>query len=242
MDPALAPLALTEWLHPAAWLELFGAFATAGVLAIIFAETGLLFGCLLPGDSLLFAAGVLTAAGATGDPGSRPLSLTWLMIGGPIAAVLGAQFGHWLGARYGRRLFDRPDSRVFRREWAERAEHHFLRFGPGRAVVLARFVPIVRTFLNPFAGMVGMSPRRFLVWNAVGALLWTESLFLAGHFLGATLPGIERFVLPGVAVVVLVCLLPLAREMVRGRPRSGNGTNKNASVESRPSLSSDSYR
>jgi membrane-associated protein len=242
VDPALVPLALTEWLHPTTWLEFFGAFATAGVIAVIFAETGLLFGCVLPGDSLLFTAGILTAVTAVGGQDFQPLSLTWLMIGGPIAAVLGAQFGHWLGARYGRRLFDRPDSRIFRREWAEKAEYYFERFGPARAVVLARFVPIVRTFLNPLAGMVGMGPRRFLVWNIVGAVIWTESLFLAGHFLGASVPGIEHYILPGIAVVLLVCLIPIAREMVRGRRGSGNGTNKNASEESRPSLSSDSYR
>ncbi|MFC5747354.1 DedA family protein [Actinomadura rugatobispora] len=242
MDPALVPLDLVEWLHPTPWLELFGAFATAGVIAVIFAETGLLFGCVLPGDSLLFTAGLLTAVPVAAEQEGTPLSLTWLMIGGPIAAVLGAQLGHWLGARYGRRLFDRPDSRIFRQEWAEKAEYYFARFGPARAVVLARFIPIVRTFLNPLAGMVGMSSRRFLLWNLVGAVIWTESLFLAGHLLGASVPGLQHYILPGIAVLLVLSMIPIAREMVRGRRGSGNGTNKNASEESRPSLSGDSYR
>ncbi|GAA2429112.1 DedA family protein [Actinomadura vinacea] len=238
----LIPLDITEWLHPTAWLQLFGTFATAGVLAIIFAETGLLFGCILPGDSLLFTAGILTTVSTVNGQEFQPLSLPWLLIGGPIAAVLGAQLGHWLGARYGRRLFDRPDSRIFKHEYVEKAEFYFQRFGPARAVVLARFIPIVRTFLNPLAGMLDMGRRRFFVWNVVGALIWTEALFLAGHFLGESVPDIERYILPGVAVVLLLSVIPIVREMRRGRGRRGNGTNKNGSEESRPSLSSDSYR
>ena len=236
------PLSITEWLHPAAWLDLFGAFAAAGVIAIIFAETGLLFGCLLPGDSLLFSAGILTAVSTVNGQEFQPLSLPWLMIGGPIAAIAGAQTGHWLGARYGRRLFERPDSRIFRREWADKAEYYFNRFGPAKAVVLARFIPIVRTFINPLAGMVGMDARRFFVWNAVGALLWTESLFLLGHFLGSAVPEIESYLLPGIAVVVVVCLVPIIREVLKGGPKTDQGPNKNGPEESRPSLSGDTYR
>ncbi|WP_018654474.1 DedA family protein [Actinomadura flavalba] len=218
VDVALMPLDLTEWLQPAAWLTLFGTFATIGVLAIIFAETGLLFGCVLPGDSLLFTAGILTAVSQVNGQEFQPLSLPWLLIGGPLAAILGAQLGHWIGARYGRRVFDRPDSRIFRREWVEKAEHYFLRFGPAKAVVLARFIPIVRTFLNPLAGMLGMDARRFAVWNVVGAVLWTDTLFLAGHFLGAKVPDIETYILPGVAVVLILSIIPIVREMRRGGP------------------------
>ncbi|GLZ14016.1 membrane protein [Actinomadura sp. NBRC 104425] len=239
MDLALITSSITEWLHPTAWLQLFGTFATIGVLAIIFAETGLLIGCLLPGDSLLFTAGILTAVTEVNGEQFQPLSLPWLLIGGPIAAIAGAQLGHWLGARFGRRLFDRPDSRVFRQEWVHKAEYYFNRFGPARAVVLARFIPIVRTFLNPLAGMLAMSSRRFLVWNAVGAVLWTDAMFLAGHFLGTSIPDIERYILPGVAVILVLSVIPIILEMRRG---GGHGTNKNGSEESRPSLSSDTYR
>jgi membrane-associated protein len=239
VDLALITSDITEWLHPTAWLQLFGTFATIGVLAVIFAETGLLVGCLLPGDSLLFTAGILTVVTEVDGQRFQPLSLTWLLVGGPIAAIAGAQLGHWLGARYGRRLFDRPDSRLFRREWVEKAEYYFNRFGPARAVVLARFIPIVRTFLNPLAGMLAMPTRRFLLWNAVGAVLWTEAMFLAGHYLGTSVPDIERYILPGVAVILVLSVIPIILEIRRGR---GHGANKNGSEESRPSLSSDTYR
>jgi membrane-associated protein len=253
VDPSLVPLDIGEWLHPTTWLQVFGVFATAGVIVIIFAETGLLFGCVLPGDSLLFTAGILTAVTHVDGQEFQALSLPWLLTGGPIAAILGAQLGHWLGARYGRRLFQRPDSRIFKQEYVEKAEYYFERFGPARAVVVARFIPIVRTFINPLAGMVGMDPRRFLVWNVVGAVIWTHSLFLLGHFVGAKVPGVEDYILPGAVVVVILMLVPLLRETVRGRRRrahakgdretaDGNGPNKNDPEESRPSLSGDSYR
>lgn len=242
MDLTLIPLNFTEWLHPTAWLQLFGTFATIGVIAIIFAETGLLFGCILPGDSMLFTAGILTAVSTVNGQEFEPLSLPWLLIGGPIAAIAGAQLGHWLGARYGRKLFDRPDSKIFRQEWVEKAEFYFNRFGPARAVVLARFIPIVRTFLNPLAGMLGMDSRKFFVWNVVGGVVWTDTLFILGHFLGTSVPDVERYILPGVAVILVLSVIPIIREMMKGRGGQGNGPNKNGAEESRPSLSGDSYR
>lgn len=241
MDLTTIPLDITEWLHPTAWLQLFGTFATIGVLAIIFAETGLLVGCILPGDSLLFTAGILTAVSTVNGQEFQSLSLPWLLVGGPVAAIAGAQLGHFLGARYGRRLFDRPDSRLFRREWVDKAEYYFNRFGPARAVLLARFIPIVRTFLNPLAGMLGMDARKFLVWNAIGGIVWTDALFLLGHFLGSEVPDVEKYILPGVAVILVLSVIPIVREIMKGR-RGGNGPNNNDREESRPSLRSDSYR
>lgn len=204
-------------LSPEYWLGLFGAFAAIGVLAIIFAETGLLFGCILPGDSLLFTAGILTAVSELNGVEFQQISLPVLLIGGPIAAVVGAQLGHWLGAKYGRKLFDRPDSKIFRKEWVEKAEYYFNRFGPEKAVVIARFVPIVRTFLNPLAGMLGMDAKRFFVWNAIGGVIWCDSLFLLGHYLGASVPNIDRYILPGVAVILVLSVIPIVREVMKGR-------------------------
>ncbi|MFI0410502.1 DedA family protein [Actinomadura sp. 3N508] len=241
MDLSTLPLDITEWLHPQAWLQLFGTFATIGVLVIIFAETGLLFGCILPGDSLLFTAGILTAVSTINGEEFQKLSLPVLLVGGPIAAIAGAQLGHFLGARYGRKLFDRPDSRIFKQEWVEKAEHYFVRFGPARAVVLARFIPIVRTFLNPLAGMLGMSARQFFIWNCVGAIVWTDGLFLLGHFLGSEVPHVDRYILPGVAVILVLSVIPIVREVLKGR-KADQGPNKNDPEESRPSLSGDSYR
>ncbi|MFC0038391.1 VTT domain-containing protein [Actinomadura rayongensis] len=242
MDLALLSLNITEWLHPTAWLQLFGTFAVVGVIAIIFAETGLLFGCVLPGDSLLFTAGILTAVNEVNGQEFESLSLPALLVGGPIAAILGAQLGHWLGARYGRRLFDRPDSRIFKREWVEKAELYFNRFGPARAVFIARFIPIVRTFLNPLAGMLGMPARTFFLWNVIGGVVWTDALFLLGHFLGSEVPDIERYILPGVAVVLVLSVIPIIREMRRGSGDKDGSAKKNDADESRPSLQGDSYR
>ncbi|MDL4773698.1 MULTISPECIES: DedA family protein [Thermomonosporaceae] len=242
MDLTLITLDITEWLHPTAWLQLFGTFAVIGVIAIIFAETGLLFGCILPGDSLLFTAGILTAVNTVNGQEFQSLDLTTLLIGGPVAAIAGAQLGHWLGARFGRKLFDRPDSKIFRQEWVEKAEYYFNRFGPARAVVLARFIPIVRTFLNPLAGMLGMDGRKFFIWNVVGGVIWTDALFLLGNQLGTRVPNIEAYILPGVVVILILSLIPIIIEMLKGRGKPGNGTKKNDAEESRPSLSGDSYR
>src|SRR4051794_3363088 len=174
--------ALTEQLalNPLDPKDLLQTFGLIGVWAILFAETGLLIGFFFPGDSLLFLGGV--AASPVADSifghGTR-VSVTGLLIGAPVFAVLGAQLGHLLGARYGRRLFDKPDSRLFKREYVDKAEYYFNKFGPAKAVVLARFIPIVRTFLNPVAGVLEMPARQFFVWNLVGGLLWTDGILLA---------------------------------------------------------------
>jgi membrane-associated protein len=214
-----AQLALNP-LDPKGLLHTFGLL---GVWAILFAETGLLVGFFFPGDSLLFLAGV--AASPVADQifgGGTRLSLAALLIGAPVAAVAGAQVGHLLGARYGRRMFDRPDSRLFKREYVEKAEHYFQKFGPAKAVVLARFIPIVRTFLNPVAGALGMPARRFLLWNVVGALIWTDGLLLVGYALArqilATIGDqIDTYILPVVAVIVLISVAPIGVEILRDR-------------------------
>lgn len=197
--------------------SLIATFGLVGILAILFAETGLLVGFFLPGDTLLFTAGVFTTTSAASGAEITPLSLPVLVVGAPICAVLGAQFGHYLGARYGRKLFDRPNSRLFRQEHVDKAEHYFNKFGPSRAVVLARFIPVVRTFLNPLAGMLEMRASRFFVWNVAGAVVWTELILLLGRFLGNTVKGIDKYVLPVVAVAVLVSVVPVVREVLRSR-------------------------
>lgn len=229
-------------LDPTYWLQLFGTFATIGVLLIIFAETGLLIGCILPGDSLLFTAGILTVVDTLNGTKFQTLSLPVLLICGPIAAISGAQVGHWLGAKYGRKLFDKPDSRIFRKEWVDKAEHYFNKFGPARAVVLARFIPIVRTFLNPLAGMLGMDARRFFFWNVIGGVVWTDGLFLLGHFLGTSVPHIDRYIIPGVCVILVLSVIPIVREVLKGRREGDNNPEKNGPEEPRPSLSGDSSR
>ncbi len=217
--------ALTEQLalNPLDPKDLLHTFGLIGVWVILFAETGLLVGFFFPGDSLLFLAGVAASPVADsifGD-GTR-VSLAGLLIGGPIAAVLGAQLGHLLGAKYGRRMFDKPDSRLFKREYVEKAEYYFGKFGPSKAVVLARFIPIVRTFLNPVAGMLGMPARKFLLWNIVGAVIWTDGVLLIGYLLAQRIydaigDNIDHYILPVVALVVVISLLPILIEVLRER-------------------------
>ncbi|MBP2708470.1 DedA family protein [Microbispora sp. RL4-1S] len=199
---------------------MLGAFATIGVIAIVFAETGLLVGFFLPGDSLLVTAGIFSTAAAAQGFGIAPLSLPTLLIFAPVAAVAGAQLGHFLGARFGRKLFDKPDSRLFKREHVEKAEHYFEKFGPARAVVAARFMPIVRTFMNPVAGVLEMDARRFFVWNVLGGVVWVEAMLLLGYFLGHAVEGIDKYILPGVFVIVILSLIPIVREVLKDRRAS----------------------
>ena len=203
--------------------QLIEAFGTMGIIAIVFAETGLLVGFFFPGDSLLFLAGVAASPVADsifGD-GTR-LSLAGLLIGAPLCAIVGAQLGHYLGARYGRKMFDRPDSRLFKREYVEKAEYYFQKFGPSKAVVLASFIPIVRTFLNPVAGVLGMPARQFFLWNVVGAIVWTDGIMLVGYLLAERIYAaigdkIDRYILPVVALIIFLSVLPILIELVRER-------------------------
>ncbi|GLX05578.1 MULTISPECIES: DedA family protein [Microbispora] len=208
---------LLDLLDPKWWLSMLGAFATIGVIAIVFAETGLLVGFFLPGDSLLVTAGIFSTAAAAQGFGIAPLSLPTLLIGAPLAAIAGAQLGHFLGAKVGRKMFDKPDSRLFKREHVEKAEFYFEKFGPAKAVVAARFMPIVRTFMNPVAGVLEMDARRFFVWNALGGVVWVEALLLLGYFLGSKVEGIDKYILPGVFVVILLSVIPIVREVMKNR-------------------------
>jgi membrane-associated protein len=206
-------------LNPLDPKGLLKAFGLLGVWGVLFAETGLLVGFFLPGDSLLFLAGVAASAVADKVVGAH-LNLAGLLIGAPICAIAGAQLGHQLGARYGRRLFARPDSRFFKQEYVDKAEHYFTKYGPAKAVVLARFIPIVRTFLNPVAGILHMPARQFLIWNIVGGLVWTEGVILAGWALArqlAKIPSVDKYILPAVALIVLISVLPILFEIVRER-------------------------
>ncbi len=187
-------------------------FGTVGILLVIFAETGLLLGFFLPGDSLLFVAGFASAGGVPG----LSLSLPVLLVGLPIAAILGAEVGYLIGRRAGPVLFDREDSRLFRRSYVTRAERVLERFGGTKAVVLARFVPVVRTFMNPLAGIVAMPVRRFTVANVAGGVVWTVGLTLLGHSLG-NVRFIAKHLELLVLAVVALSVLPIVVELIRHR-------------------------
>lgn len=206
-------------LNPKDLLKTFGEY---GLYLIMFAETGLLIGFFLPGDSLLFLAGVAASPVADEIVGTH-LPFARMLIITPICAIAGAQLGHYLGARYGREMFDRPNSRLFKQEYVDKAEHYFNKFGAPKAVVLARFIPIVRTFLNPVAGMLGMPARRFLVWNIIGGLIWTDGILIVGHSLAKQITDyipadkIDTYLLPMVALIVLISMIPIFVEIYRNR-------------------------
>ena len=203
-----ADLALLGPLAPANLLDTLGVL---GVLLILFAETGLLIGFFLPGDSLLFVAGYATVAG---NSLGLHLPLGWLLIAAAVGAIAGAQTGYFLGLRGGPALFSKPDARFFRQDYVERTDRAFVRFGPARAVVVARFVPVVRTFMNPMAGVVRMPVRSFTIWNVVGGLLWTVGLVLLGHWVGHV-SVVRKHIELLVLLVVVVSVLPLLVHVVR---------------------------
>ncbi len=197
--------------------SLLAAFGVLGVGAVMFAETGLLIGFFLPGDSLLFTAGLLCTG--TGQHGVK-LSLGPLLVAAAVGALAGAQCGYLIGRRAGGVLLARSRSARLR-EGAERAEELLSRYGHARAVVLARFVPVVRTVLNPLAGALGVPIRVFTVWQIAGGLVWSLGLTLAGYALGSSIPNVDRYLLPLVALIVVISLVPLAVELYRGRGRAG---------------------
>ncbi|MCU1457371.1 MAG: hypothetical protein JWL73_1463 [Actinomycetia bacterium] len=182
----------------------------AGLLAVVFAESGILLGFFLPGDSLLFTAGLLTATTNVLPP------LPVLLVGCSLAAVVGDQVGYLIGRRFGPGIFDRPDSRLFKREFLTRAESFFERHGP-KTIVLARFVPIVRTFAPVVAGASHMSHRRFTIYNVIGGVAWACGMLTLGWVLGKRFPGIGNYLDVAVVVIVLVSLIPIAIEYLRHR-------------------------
>ncbi|MFF0431683.1 DedA family protein [Streptomyces sp. NPDC004327] len=193
--------------------SLLATFGVLGIAVVMFAETGLLVGFFLPGDSLLFTAGLL-CAGTTGK--ASTLSLPMVLAAAVVGALAGAQVGYLIGRRAGGALLGRTGSKRLR-EGAERAEVLLERYGHAKAIVLARFVPVVRTVLNPLAGALGVPARTFTLWQVVGGLVWTIGLVLAGYGLGSSIPDIDRYLLPIVALIVVVSLLPLVIELLRSR-------------------------
>jgi membrane-associated protein len=173
MRPMIGP----DWLDPQHMLESLGPWALVGILIIVFAECGLLIGFFLPGDSLLFTAGLLVATGFI----ETNIAIVCLLI--TIAAIAGNITGYWIGYKAGPSIFRRPDSRFFRQEYVERTQHFFNQYG-GRAIVLARFIPIVRTFITVMAGAANMKYSRYVLFSIIGGVLWGTGVTLLGYFMG----------------------------------------------------------
>jgi membrane-associated protein len=205
-----APTLAVNVLDPHSLLAALGAL---GVFLVLFAETGLLIGFFLPGDSLLFTAGLLCATSASA---SVHLSLPAVLLAAVAGALTGAQTGYLLGRGGGHALLTRTD-RPRVREATERARAALDRYGAGKAIVLARFIPLVRTVLNPLAGILQVPARVFTLWQVVGGLVWSLGIPLAGYALGSRVPNIDHYLLPIIAVIVIASLVPVALELRRSQ-------------------------
>jgi membrane-associated protein len=194
--------------------HLIDTFGLLGIFLIVFAESGLLVGFFLPGDALLFTAGFL-ASGPADFPESLHLPIVPLILGIWIAAVAGDQVGYVFGQRVGPALFRRPDSRFFKQANVEKAQEFFERYGP-RAIVMARFVPIVRTFTPITAGVSNMEYRTFVRWNVVGGTIWAFGVTLLGYFLGQV-DVIEQNLELAILTVVAFSCLPIVIELLKAR-------------------------
>ncbi len=202
-----------EWLQPDAIISWLGPWAVVGLTLIVFAECGLLLGFFLPGDSLLFTAGLFVAQGAI----QAPLWLVCVIL--VAAAFAGNATGYWIGRAAGPSVFDRPKSRLFKPQHVTKTQAFFDKYG-NRAIVLGRFVPIVRTFITVMAGVGKMEAKRYLTYSLIGGAAWAGGVTLLGHWLGQfefVRTNIEMMLI----LIVLVSVLPIIVELLRARRKPG---------------------
>lgn len=183
-------------------------FGYLGILAVVYAESGVFFGFFLPGDSLLFTAGLLASQGL--------LNIWVLVVFVPLAAILGDNFGYWFGAKIGPKLFTREDSLFFHKHHIERTREFYAKYGV-KAIVLSRFIPVVRTFTPVLAGVGGMPYKIFMKYNILGGVLWGAGMLLLGFSLGSTIPNIDKYLLPIILVIIAVSFAPVVRELIKHR-------------------------
>ena len=195
---------LATWIQNPALIVEAGGYL--GIALVVFAESGVLVGIFFPGDSLLFIAGLLAASGF--------LSLFPLILIVITAAILGDSVGYWFGRKVGTSLFARPDSRFFKQEYVRRTEAFYAAYG-GRAIILARFVPIVRTLTPILAGVGSMHYRTFISYNIIGGTLWGAGVTLLGYFLGSVIPNIDHYILPITFGIIVVSFMPIAVNIIR---------------------------
>lgn len=204
---AVAPTGLIPWLDPANIINEAGPWALLVVCLIVFSETALLVGFILPGDTLLIITGVLTFTGTMVDPPAGiMIPIWWVCLAIAAAAFIGGEIGYLIGHKAGPAIFERKESGLFSRENVERTNKFFVRFG-GLAVILARFVPIVRTFVPVAAGVAHMNYRKYSLYNAIGALIWGAGLTFVGFLLGY-IPWLKDFVVDYIDLILLaaICL------------------------------------
>ena len=188
--------------------ELIKSFGYLGIWAIVFAESGLLIGFFLPGDSLLFTAGFLASQGF--------LNIWLLMVGAFVCAVLGDNVGYATGHKFGRRLFRREDSWLFHKKHLVTSQNFYEKHGK-KTIILARFMPIVRTFAPIVAGIGAMIYQTFVVYNIVGGCIWAFGITLLGYFLGQLIPDVDKYLLPIVALIIVVSIAPSIFHLIQER-------------------------
>ena len=193
------------------------------VCVIIFIETGFFVGFFLPGDSLLVAAGVFSAAGV--------IPLRWILIPGMLCAIVGDQIGYWIGRAAGSALYRREDSFFFRKRHLQRAHDFYETYG-GKTVILARFIPIIRTFCPPVAGAARMPYYRYLIYDIFGGTFWVGSMILGGYSLGRSVPNISQRIHYVIAIVIFLSLLPAIIGALRAR-RSASSSSSGTSTGDR---------
>ena len=190
-------------------------FGLIGIFVILFVETGLPIVIGLPGDSLLFLAGV--AASGTGEKLNVHLSLWPLVIGAPLCAIAGSQLGHWFGDKYGVKLFQKEDSKYFNPKRLASMKLWVDKYGMGKMIFLGRFIPIVRHLVNPVSGILKFPHKQFFYWNVFSALVWTQGFIWGGYYLGEKLKGsVDHYILPIVAAIVLLSIAPIIWEIYKG--------------------------
>jgi membrane-associated protein len=189
-------------------VAIISALGYLGLFAIVFAESGLFFGFVFPGDTLLFTAGLLAS--------QHILYFPLLLAIIPVAAILGDSAGYAFGKWVGPRIFVKEDSLLFNKHHVKRAEMFYEKYGP-RAVILARFVPVVRTFVPIVAGVGSMPYKTFLIFNVIGGVLWGAGIVSLGYFLGAAFPQTEKYLTPIIIVIIIVSLFPLLLEWLAHR-------------------------
>ncbi len=205
-------LALLDFLKPENILNWLGPWALVGVAFIIFAECGLLIGFFLPGDSLLFLTGLFVAQNFI----KEPIWLVTIIL--VVMAVVGNLCGYWIGRAVGPKLFDKPDSRFFKKEYVDKTHVFFEKYG-ARAIILARFVPIVRTFITAIAGVAQMDFRKYAIYSTIGGVLWAGIITLAGYFLG-NFTIIKDNIEIVLILVVLISIIPIIIEYIKHRRES----------------------
>jgi membrane-associated protein len=194
-----------------------------GILFMIFAEIGLLIGLVLPGgDTLLFLSGLAASNAGALVFGDAQVSAPLLFILAPIVAIIAGEFSYWTGAKYGRKLFDRPDGRYFNQKNVVKAEKWLTTYGVGKALVLSKFVSVVRTLITPVCGVIGIDKKKFRFWNAVSCIVWTQIVIGLGYVLGDVFDvSISKYLLLVVLVIVAISLTPVFLEVLRVRRARG---------------------